>query len=71
MAKNDWNALQSQFENDTAKSGISPKDWCEAKGLNYQTARRYIKVRKTAQNVKKKLRKIRRMRRNQHQENQK
>ncbi|KTR48446.1 terminase small subunit, partial [Pantoea ananatis] len=26
-----------------AKTGISPKDWCEAQGLNYSSARRYIK----------------------------
>ncbi|PJC87825.1 terminase [Vibrio sp. HA2012] len=49
MAKNDWTALQAQFEHDHDKYGTSAKDWCEAKGLNYQSARRYIKVR-TAQN---------------------
>ncbi len=50
MAKNDWTALQAQFEHDHDKYGTSAKDWCEAKGLNYQSARRYIKVR-TAQKV--------------------
>lgn len=44
MAKPDWGALQDQFLAEHAKSGISPKDWCEAQGLNYATAKRYIKV---------------------------
>jgi hypothetical protein len=43
MAKPDWGALQDQFLAEHA-SGISPKDWCEAQGLNYATAKRYIKV---------------------------
>lgn len=43
MAKPDWGALQDQFLADHAKTGISPKEWCEAQGLNYATARRYIK----------------------------
>ncbi|ELO0970680.1 terminase small subunit [Raoultella ornithinolytica] len=43
MAKPDWGALQHQFLAEHAKSGISPKDWCEAQGLNYASARRYIK----------------------------
>lgn len=51
MAKNDWKALQAQFEHDHERYGTNAKDWCEAKGLNYQSARRYIKVRKTAQKV--------------------
>lgn len=61
MAKPDWGALQHQFLAEHAKSGISPKEWCDAQGLNYSSARRYIKkptaqkaaqktVRKTAQN---------------------
>lgn len=33
MAKPDWGALQHQFLAEHAKSGISPKDWCEAQGL--------------------------------------
>ncbi|MDU1186222.1 MAG: terminase small subunit, partial [Citrobacter sp.] len=52
MAKPDWGALQHQFLADQAKSGISPKDWCEEQGLNYTSARRYIKkptAQKTAQ----------------------
>lgn len=52
MAKPDWGALQDQFLADHAKTGISPKEWCEAQGLNYTSARRYIKkpaAQKTAQ----------------------
>ncbi|MBJ9266523.1 terminase small subunit [Citrobacter sp. Ce104] len=52
MAKPDWGALQHQFLADHAKTGISPKEWCEAQGLNYTSARRYIKkptAQKTAQ----------------------
>lgn len=44
MAKPDWGALQHQFLAEHAKSGISPKDWCEAQGLNYASAKRYIKI---------------------------
>lgn len=43
MAKPDWGALQDQFLAEHAKIGISPKEWCEARGLNYTSARRYIK----------------------------
>lgn len=43
MAKPDWGELQQRFLSEHAKTGISPKDWCEAQGLNYATARRYIK----------------------------
>lgn len=56
MAKPDWGALQHQFLAEHAKSGISPKDWCEAQGLNYATARRYIK-KPTAQSAQKMRRK--------------
>ena len=52
MAKPDWGALQHQFLAEHAKSGISPKDWCEAQGLNYTSARRYIK-KPTAQTAQK------------------
>ncbi|MDK7757709.1 MULTISPECIES: terminase small subunit [Providencia] len=41
--KPDWGTLQQQFLTEHAKSGISPKEWCEDQGLNYATARRYIK----------------------------
>lgn len=43
MAKPDWGELQQRFLSEHAKTGVSPKEWCEAQGLNYATARRYIK----------------------------
>ncbi|KHE05326.1 terminase small subunit [Citrobacter braakii] len=43
MAKPDWGELQRRFLSDHAATGVSPKDWCEAQGLNYTSARRYIK----------------------------
>ncbi len=52
MAKPDWGELQQRFLSEHAKTGISPKDWCEEQGLNYTSARRYIKkptAQKTAQ----------------------
>ncbi|MEG0870373.1 MAG: hypothetical protein RSG77_25525 [Hafnia sp.] len=55
MAKPDWGALQHQFLADHAKTGISPKAWCEAQGLNFSSAKRYIKIAgyKTANSQKK------------------
>nr|WP_235845312.1 terminase small subunit [Morganella psychrotolerans] len=44
MAKPDWGMLQQRFLTEHAKSGISPKEWCEEQGLNYSTAKRYIKI---------------------------
>ncbi|EOV7513608.1 terminase small subunit [Escherichia coli] len=44
MAKPDWGDLQKRFLSEHAKTGISPRDWCEAQGLNYASAKRYIKV---------------------------
>jgi rubrerythrin len=52
MAKPDWGELQQRFESEHAATGVSPKEWCEAQGLNYATARRYIK-KPTAQSLKK------------------
>lgn len=52
MAKPDWGDLQQRFLSDHAATGVSPKDWCESQGLNYTSARRYIKkptAQKTAQ----------------------
>ncbi|EAA7932783.1 hypothetical protein QTT76_003731 [Salmonella enterica] len=54
MAKPDWGALQHQFLAEHAKSGISPKDWCEAQGLNYASAKRYIKIANGSANSQKK-----------------
>ncbi|HIF9180956.1 TPA: hypothetical protein ACX6QL_002016 [Photobacterium damselae] len=49
MAK-DWKHLQRRFLIDNDKTGITAKDWCEQQGLNYQSARRYIKVRTAQKN---------------------
>jgi hypothetical protein len=56
MAKPDWGELQQRFLSDHAATGVSPKDWCEAQGLNYATARRYIKkpLRKLRKNLRRK-----------------
>ncbi|MCK7419816.1 terminase small subunit [Enterobacter asburiae] len=43
MSKPDWGVLQQRFLSEHATTGVSPKEWCEAQGLNYATARRYIK----------------------------
>lgn len=52
MAKPDWGELQQRFLSEHAATGVSPKEWCEAQGLNYATARRYIK-KTTAQTAQK------------------
>lgn len=44
----DWQVLQAAFIQEHAKTGIAAKEWCAQRGLNYQSARRYIKPR-TAQ----------------------
>lgn len=54
MAKPDWGALQDQFLAEHAKTGISPKEWCQAQGLNYASAKRYIKIAKGSANSQKK-----------------
>ncbi|HHE6535981.1 TPA: terminase small subunit [Escherichia coli] len=54
MAKPDWGALQHQFLAEHAKTGISPKDWCAEQGLNYSSAKRYIKVTTYGANSQKK-----------------
>lgn len=51
MVKPDWSELQDRFLSEHAESGVSPKEWCESQGLNYATARRYIK--KPAQSAQK------------------
>ena len=43
MAKKDWNALQIEYIKAYAKTGVSIMDWCKKKGLNFATAKRYIK----------------------------
>lgn len=56
MAKPDWGVLQQRFLSEHAATGVSPKEWCEAQGLNYATARRYIKnlLRKLRKNLRRK-----------------
>lgn len=54
MAKPDWGELQQRFLSEHAKTGISPKEWCEAQGLNYSTAKRYIKIANGSANSQKK-----------------
>ncbi|PXW43476.1 hypothetical protein DFO54_111162 [Erwinia sp. AG740] len=56
MAKHDWKALQAAFLADNANTGITAQQWCEEHGLNYQSARRYIKPR-SAQSAQKEVRK--------------
>ncbi|UEK60853.1 terminase small subunit [Providencia rettgeri] len=56
MAKPDWGTLQQQFLTEHAKSGISPREWCEDQRLNYATARRYIKRPAAQKTAQKKLR---------------
>lgn len=68
MSRPDWGALQQEYIAEYTRSGISPVAWCEARGLNYATARRYIKkppknaqteMRKTAQkSAQKNLRRL-------------
>lgn len=58
MAKTDWKKLEQVFQRAHAKSGIKLQDWCEQKGISYATARRHIKMRRSAQSdVQKKMRK--------------
>ncbi|WP_427119845.1 hypothetical protein [Proteus mirabilis] len=40
MAKLDWGMLQQQFLAEHAITGISPKEWCELKELNYALRRK-------------------------------
>lgn len=58
MAKHDWGALQIAFLADNAETGITVQEWCAQHGLNYQSARRYIKPRaaQTAQTAQNDLR---------------
>ncbi|EPC0943685.1 terminase small subunit [Citrobacter freundii] len=56
MAKPDWGELQQWFLSEHAATGVSPKDWCEAQGLNYATARRYIKKLSAQKPAQKKMR---------------
>lgn len=55
MSRPDWGALQQEYIAEYTRSGISPVAWCEARGLNYATARRYIK--KPSKNAQTEMRK--------------
>ncbi|EED0144868.1 terminase small subunit [Escherichia coli] len=55
MSRPDWGALQQEYIAEYTRSGTSPVAWCEARGLNYATARRYIK--KPPKNAQAELRK--------------
>ncbi len=44
MARKDWGELLQRFLSDHAATGISPRDWCKTQGLNYNTAKEYIKI---------------------------
>lgn len=49
MAKTDWKKLEQKFQRAHARTGIKLQDWCKQNSISYDTARRYIKLRKTAQ----------------------
>ncbi|WGY45240.1 hypothetical protein [Vibrio sp. ABG19] len=44
MAKRDWKALKKEYAQAFEETGISVKAWCVEKGINYNSARRYIQV---------------------------
>jgi hypothetical protein len=52
MAKYDWVKLQAEFTKAHAETGIKVNEWCESKGINYSSARRYIKITKAKAKVK-------------------
>jgi hypothetical protein len=44
MARKGWDELQARFLADHHETGIPPKDWCEREGLNFASAKLYIKI---------------------------
>ena len=48
MARKDWNALQIEYIKSYARTGVSVMEWCRRKGLDFATAKRYIKKPETA-----------------------
>lgn len=50
MARVNWKALQVKYIKAYAKTGVSIQAWCEKKGINYATAKRYIKKPETVFN---------------------
>ncbi len=53
MAKTDWDSAAKLFAMENERTGISVQDWCERNGLNYQSARRYLKSRGQSPSSKK------------------
>ena len=53
MAKTDWDSAAKLFAMENERTGISVQDWCERNGLNYQSARRYLKTRGQSPSSKK------------------
>ena len=53
MAKTDWDSAAKLFALENERTGISVQDWCERNGLNYQSARRYLKSRGQSPSSKK------------------
>lgn len=54
MARQDWEALQKQFLAEHARTGVSPKAWCEDQGLKYSSAKLHIKIGSRTANSQKK-----------------
>jgi Phage terminase, small subunit len=49
MARENWDEREAQFQAAHAATGISLEEWCAEVGLNFNSARRHIKVRRIAQ----------------------
>ncbi|TKU41562.1 hypothetical protein FDW94_18010 [Citrobacter sp. wls757] len=59
MYKPEWGVLQQRFLSEHAETGVSPKEWCEAQELNYNSARRYITKPAAQETAQKEVRKAR------------
>jgi hypothetical protein len=59
MARRNWEEDQARFLAEHAETGITPEDWCKREGINYKSAKRYIKITsyKTANSQKKSAKK--------------
>jgi hypothetical protein len=55
MANYDWVKLQAEFTKAHAETGVKVQAWCDEQGINYASARRYIKTSKVKAVVKIKL----------------
>lgn len=56
MAKLDWKKLEQAFRREHVKTGIKLQDWCRQNNISYDTARRYIKLRKHSPEIQRKVR---------------